>query len=307
LKADSNSSIPEVSPSPLQLAVAAKRRLRFLLLGSGDRRPQLIPESEKLRPLIEAAGDIVHTDLKFQHPVIDVEADMAIVVGGDGSILRAARAMDNNQVPVLGVNLGKLGFLAEIPPDSLGTALQQVINGQFKVAQHLMMRCQVWREDRLVADELGLNELAILGGPPFSIQTIDLYVDGELATSYTCDGLIISTPIGSTAHNLSAGGPILRKNLQAFVVSPISPHTLTVRPVVDTSERTYDIVVRNANESTSAVLDGRAICRLTERHRVRIIRAESKFQLVEVHGQNYYRTLREKLGWSGGIYSTPQS
>jgi NAD+ kinase len=130
---------------------------------------------------------------------------------------------------------------------------------------------------------------------------VDLYIDGELATTYSCDGLIISTPVGSTAHSLSTGGPILRKNLQAFVISPISPHTLTVRPLVDAADRVYEAVVREPNETTSVVVDGRTICRLTNRDRVQVRRAEPTFKMVEVAGQTYYRTLREKLGWGGNI------
>ena len=111
--------------------------------------------------------------------------------------------------------------------------------------------------------------------------------------------MIVSTPIGSTAHNLSAGGPILRKDLQAVVVSPISPHTLTVRPVVDTADRVYEIVVSKPNESTCVVLDGQQLSKLTEKHRVRISRADSVFELIQVEGNSYYGTLREKLGWGG--------
>jgi NAD+ kinase len=117
--------------------------------------------------------------------------------------------------------------------------------------------------EQVVADELGLNETAVFSGPPFSMVHVDLYVDEELATSYSCDGLIISTPVGSTAHSLSAGGPILRKDLQAFVISPISPHTLTVRPVIDSADRMYEMVIREPNDATTVVVDGRPLCQLT--------------------------------------------
>ena len=124
------------------------------------------------------------------------------------------------------------------------------------MVDHLMLSCQVIRNGQSICQRLSLNEVAVLGGPPFSILEIDLYVDAELATTYSCDGLIISTPVGSTAHNLSAGGPILHKTLQAVVISPISPHTLTMRPVVDSAERTYAMVVREPREATSVVVDG---------------------------------------------------
>ena len=178
-------------------------------------------------------------------------------------------------------------------------ALLAVESGRYQVIDHLMLNCQIFENERQVFDGIGLNEVAVMGGPPFSIQYIDLFVDGELATTYSCDGLIVSSPIGSTAHNLSAGGPILRKNLQAIVVSPISPHTLTVRPVVDRAERVYDIVVREPNASSSAVMDGQVLSTLTSAHRVRVQTADVVFQLVEISGKGYYRTLREKLGWAG--------
>lgn len=277
-----------------------KGDLKFMLLGSGDRRQQLITEGERLKPLIERYGTIVFEDLCYQKE-IDTAADVAIVIGGDGSILRSAKQMGDRQIPVLGVNFGKIGFLADILPENFELALSAIASSNFRVVEHLMIRCRVFDGDRLVADELGLNDVAILGGPPFSIHYIDLYVDSELATTYSCDGLIISTPVGSTAHNLSAGGPILRKNLQAFVISPISPHTLTVRPVVDTADRTLEVLVQNPNASTSVVLDGQSLCQLTARHRVCVEKAESLFKTIEVSGQSYYRTLRNKLGWGGEI------
>ena len=276
------------------------RRPRFILLGSGE-RPSVLPEAARLRPILEQAGDVVLADFDFRQDLSAVQADLAVVLGGDGSILRAARQMRLNQIPVLGVNLGKLGFLADITPTELVTVLPEVCAGRFLMAEHLMFQVSVRRAGQLLHERLGLNETSILGGPPFSILNIDLYVDAELATTYSCDGLIVSTPVGSTAHNLSAGGPILRKNLQAFVISPISPHTLTVRPVVDTADHVYEMVVREPNEATSVVVDGQVLCRLTPDDRVRVVRAEATFKMLEVRGHGYYRTLREKLGWGGTI------
>jgi NAD+ kinase len=269
------------------------------LLGAAD-RPRILEEVNQLLPEIEKHLEVVHISLNAKDE-LNFEADLVLVFGGDGSILRAANQMAARQLPVVGVNLGKLGFLADMLRDSLLTFLPDICAGKCKVVEHLMFRCQVLRDDDVIHDELGLNETAILAGPPFSMVYVDLYVDGELATTYSCDGLIISTPVGSTAHSLSTGGPILRKNLQAFVISPISPHTLTVRPMVDAADRIYEAVVREPNETTSVVVDGRTICRLTERDRVQVRRAEPTFKMVEVAGQTYYRTLREKLGWGGNI------
>ena len=274
-------------------------RPKALILGSGDRKPELIPAAARLRPEIERFVDIACVDFAYQENLSCSEADLAIVLGGDGSILRAARQMAQNQLPVLGVNLGTLGFLADTPPSEVASALEKYVAGDFQLVNHLMIRVEVFHGDKRTHDALALNEAAILGGPPFAIQRIGLSVDGEKATVYSCDGLIISTPVGSTAHNLSAGGPILRKDVDALVISPISPHTLTVRPVIDTADRIYEIVVNEPNESTSLVVDGQPVERLTAEHRVRITRAEPVFQLIEITGRNYYRTLREKLDWRG--------
>jgi NAD+ kinase len=137
--------------------------------------------------------------------------------------------------------------------------------------------------------------------PSFALVDLELYVDGELATTYSCDGLIISTPVGSTAHSLSAGGPILRKTMSAFVISALNPHTLTVRPVVDDADRLLEVHVPNCHEATALVVDGQLACALQAGDRVRVERARPSFYLVEVPGHNYYRTLREKLGWSGRL------
>ena len=275
-------------------------RPRVILLGAA-RDTEL---RSRLRTSIEQHADIVLTDFEGRRDLSDVPADLVVVMGGDGSILHAARQMGTRQLPVLGVNLGKLGFLAALPPEDLAAVFEQVCAGRFEIVDHLMLRCTVHGPEGLLHEQLGLNEAAVLGGPPFSILNVDLYVDAILATTYSCDGLIISTPVGSTAHSLSAGGPILRKSLQAFVISPISPHTLTVRPVVDSADRVFEMVVREPNEATSVVVDGRVLCHLEPAQRVRVERAAPSFRMIEAVDQNYYRTLRDKLGWGGNIRGT---
>jgi NAD+ kinase len=254
-----------------------------------------------LQPVIEQHADLVLCDFQRREDLREVKADFAVVLGGDGSILHAVQQLGENQLPVLGVNLGKLGFLAALSPDEFTRVFPHVCAGDCRIVDHLMLACTVLRHGEPIRHQLGLNEMAILGGPPFSMMDIDLYVDSVLATTYSCDGLIISTPVGSTAHNLSAGGPILRKSLQAFVISPISPHTLTVRPVVDRADRVYELIVEQPRASASVIVDGCAVCQLEPSDRVRVCRAEPQFRMIEVGGQNYYQTLREKLGWRGHI------
>lgn len=227
-------------------------------------------------------------------------ADLVVVLGGDGSILQAARWMGYEQVPVLGVNLGRLGFLADVPRQDVPEALQEIAAGRFQLVDHLMFECEVLRDDRVIQQELGLNETSILAGPPFSMIEIRLDVDGEPAAAYRADGLVVSTPVGSTAHNLSAGGPIVRKDIDAFVVTPLNPHALTNRPVVDSAARCYEIRVPEPNPGSACVVDGRVVTSLMPGDRVRIRRATPRFVLVETARHGYYRTLREKLGWAGG-------
>jgi NAD+ kinase len=278
-----------------------------MLLGSQSKAG--ISAATDLQALIKPHADITLVDLdgtaclddSDKGDVQPCDVDFAIVLGGDGSILRAARQMGMHQVPVLGVNLGHLGFLADLLPDHFADVFPAVCAGACKIVDHLMFTCQVRRENRVLAETLGLNEAAVHGGPPYSILKVDLYIDGELATTYSCDGLIVSTPVGSTAHSLSAGGPIVRKDLQAFVIAPISPHTLTVRPVVDSATRVYEMVVPQPHEATSIVVDGQVLHSLAAGDRVTVQRAKPSFQLIEVPGLGYYRTLSDKLGWGGTI------
>jgi NAD+ kinase len=280
--------------------MAAKRPPRVMILADGT-RPALRAAVDRLRPTIERHLDVVEVSLDFLADLGKCDAELAIVLGGDGSILRAAHQMGFEQKPVLGVNLGKLGFLAALQPEQLEAVLPEIAAGEHRVVEHLMFECTATRRGKLLCEALGLNETSVLAGPPFSMIDVELHVDGELATTYSCDGLIVSTPVGSTAHGLSVGGPILRKNLQAFVIVPIAPHTLTHRPVVDSADRTFELAVPEPNEGTSLVVDGHVLCKLESADRVKIVRSRATFQLVEVSSQAYYRTLHEKLGWGGQL------
>lgn len=275
-----------------------RERPRVALLGAGD-RPNVAERAEELRDCVAQHAEIVCFDLEGRLDLSQIDADFAVVLGGDGTMLRTVKQLHSRALPVLGVNMGKLGYLAAVPPEGLDEAMQAVVAGRCRVVSHLMFRSRIFRDGEASHDVVGLNESAILAGPPFRILKVDLYIDSELATTYSCDGLIISTPVGSTAHSLSAGGPILRNNLQAFVVLPISPHTLTVRPVVDTADRVFEAVVEDPNEGTTLVVDGREVGILQPGDRVRVERAEAAFLTIELLTQNYYRTLREKLGWGG--------
>jgi len=292
---------------------APPSRLHAMLVGPAG-LDGIDAEAERIRGLLESRGHVVDCRLASRDAWGDgrfetgsaseidlARLDLVLVLGGDGSILRTARWMAYDQVPVLGVNLGTLGFLADFSREEVAAALDEIAAGRFRFVEHLMFECEVLRDGGSVACELGLNEASLLAGPPFSMIEIGLHVDGELATTYRADGLIVSTPVGSTAYNLSAGGPIVRKDIDAFVFTPLNPHTLTNRPVIDSAARVYELVVPRPNAGSACVVDGRVIAPLAPGDRVRVRRARPRFTLIETHQHGYYRTLREKLGWGGGL------
>lgn len=273
-------------------------RPRIIVVGSGQ-KPAVASAAAATRELIEAHAEVVVWDLAFATNLNDVDADWALVFGGDGSILRAVNQMAYRQRPLLSVNLGKLGFLAGVRLDELPAVLPQVCNGQLRVVEHLMFECSLMRNDETQWTELGLNEVAILSGAPFTMLDVNLHIDKELVTTYSCDGLIIATPVGSTAHCLSAGGPILRKDLDTFVITPLNPHTLTMRPLVDSADRVFELSVPSRNSGVHLVIDGRDRGLLKPGDRICIRRAKPRCTMFEPPGRSYYRTLREKLGWNG--------
>ena len=278
----------------------------------GDRRPRTVvlgipgrdnveQEWRRLRPAVADSAEIVAEDFASEFEFGGADVDLVIVLGGDGSILRAARRMGEVQRPVLGVNCGHLGFLAALSPDDFLDVWSRVCQGQFKLREHVMLTASVLRGGKVIASQTALNEAAILAGAPFAILDIDLFADGEWATRYRSDGLIIATPVGSTAYNLSAGGPIVRRHMKAVIISPLSPHTLTYRPVVDASSTVFELTVVDPERETCLVVDGNVIHCLEEGDRVRITEAAETFKMLSVPGQNDYRTLREKLGWGGSV------
>ncbi|EMI45826.1 NAD(+)/NADH kinase [Rhodopirellula sp. SWK7] len=273
---------------------------RIIVIGTPERQ-RVQSAWRRLRPVVSGSATLIAEDFAFDYQFTGDDADLVIVLGGDGSILQSARQMGSHQIPVLGINCGRLGFLAALSPEDFLDAWPKVCSGDFAVIDHLMLQVEIVRGETVIAEQLALNEAAVLSGPPFQILDIDFYTDGELATQYRCDGLIIATPVGSTAHSLSAGGPIVRRQLQAIVISPISPHTLTYRPVVESADTSLEFTVTEPQETTCILVDGRILGKLEDGDRVRVNRAPVSFRMLRVPGQNDYRTLREKLGWGGSV------
>lgn len=269
--------------------------LKIFILGNAQ-RPGVTTQSEKLLPLLKKHFEVVLVDLEQKEDLSKHKADLTFVLGGDGAILRAARQMGYNQIPVLGINLGRLGFLADINTTELEECISDISNENFRVTNHLMFECLTDAKNK-TGPFLGLNEISIHAGAPFHMIEIALIVDNETVCTYMADGLIMSTPIGSTAYNLSAGGPILNQEIEAFVINPICPHVLTSRCVVDSSSKVYNLVMNKVTEGTSLVIDGQEKIPLIKGSKVTFKKAPVKFQLAKVPHKNFYKTLREKLNW----------
>ncbi len=270
--------------------------MKLYVLGNAQ-RPGVTEEATRLLPFLRGHCEVLIDDLCQECDLAVLPpADLALVLGGDGAILRAARQMGYRQVPVLGVNLGRLGFLADLSPEQLRSCFPQVCRGDYRVTRHLMYECVIEGEGP-AQTILGLNEVAFHSLPPFGILDLEVALDGVPVAQLSGDGLIVSTPIGSTAHNLSAGGPILGQELQAFVLTPICPHALTHRPVVESADHAYTVTVGRGGDQAAVIIDGQEMVPLSPRHRVTVRRAPVTFALVKVPGHSFYQTLRDKLRW----------
>ncbi len=273
--------------------------MKIYVLGNAH-RSGVAEEVERCLPWLREHCEVITVDLRQQSDLSQLPpAQLALVFGGDGAILRAARQMGYQQIPVLGVNLGRLGFLADISPVELTTCFAHVLHGRFQVARHLMFECVIEAADGKAVGPpvLGLNEAVVHNVAPFHILDLELEMEGLAMSRFSGDGLIVSTPVGSTALNLSAGGPILGQELQAFVITPLCPHTLTYRPIVVTADKTYTIRLCRDADNAVVIVDGQEAIPLTNHHRVLVRRAPVSFQLVKVPGRNFFQTLRDKLHW----------
>lgn len=281
------------------MAVVTSFRLAMVARDSSDRVDEA---RRKLGEFLHAQPGIAVTEFASTEMITQGKEpfDLVIVLGGDGTILRTCRQLGDRQSPMLGVNLGRLGFLADLSPEQFIGKFPQIARREFQVGHHLMFECRLIRTRGPSETYLGLNETTIQTGSALRMLNIELRIDAELVTNYSCDGLIVSTPVGSTAHSLAAGGPILRQDLQAFVITPISPHTLTNRPLVDRADCVYELRMPVVPEGATLVIDGQIKRPLQAGDRVEIRKAAVTFQLARLSGHNYYDTLHRKLNWGGG-------
>lgn len=271
---------------------------RLLLLGD-SRKPGIAPTVQALTPWLRSVARVVSTDLTNRLPLTRVRADLALVFGGDGSILATARRLAGNPIPVLGVNLGKFGFLTEVQIDEIKAGVQQFLTGKASLARRMLLDCTIERSGRRIGRFAALNDAVVTRGAISRMVRLRIFVGDEEVTRFAGDGLIISTPVGSTAHSLSAGGPIVHPDIRAFVMTPICAHTLSMRPLVIPVDKPITVEVVQRPEEIVLTIDGQVSTYLREGDRVRVGAARKSFALVQLGRRTYFDVLHRKLSWGG--------
>ena len=227
--------------------------------------------------------------------------DFALSVGGDGTFLTSAAAIGNKNIPILGVNCGHLGFLAEVQTDDLDDILQKLVAGEYTIEQRSLLKVSVLDKDGFAREDLvmspnALNEIAILKQGLTNMLTIETKVNGELLHTYHSDGLVIATPTGSTAYNLSIGGPLVVPQSKGILLTPIAPHSLTVRPIVMPEDWKFDFRISSRYDSFMVSVDGRSQSLSTDMS-LHVERAPYTVKLVQIGDNSFLKSLRTKLNW----------
>lgn len=224
------------------------------------------------------------------------ELDLVVVLGGDGTLLSAARVTAAIDVPLLGVNLGSLGFLTDVPLPSLYPMLEAIAEGRAAVEHRALMQCDLLRGDKVRGRYLVFNDAVVNKTALARLNTYDLYIDKAFVSSYRADGMIVATPTGSTAYSLSAGGPVLMPTVKALVITPVAPHALTHRPLIVPDSVEIEITLRSQEEVAYLSLDGQPGLDLRDGDRVRCRRSEHNVNIFRT-GRDFFEALRSKLKW----------
>jgi NAD+ kinase len=244
---------------------------------------------------VECIGALAGTSLKREE--LPGRADLLIVLGGDGTLLSAARLAAERKVPILAVNLGGLGFLTTVSQDEIYVMLEEIFSNQHRISERVMLEAEIVRGGAVIRRQIALNDAVLNKAALARIMDLELRIDGQYVTTYKADGLILSTPTGSTAYSLAAGGPIVYPIVEAFVVTPICPHTLTNRPLVIPDSAKIEIDFKAENDSVFLTLDGQIGVELFQGDRIQLCKAPEKLYLVRPARKRYYEILRNKLKW----------
>lgn len=221
--------------------------------------------------------------------------DFALSVGGDGTFLTTASLVGHLDIPILGINCGHLGYLAEVQTENIDAVLDQLITNNYTIEQRRMLEVTCQQEGK-IASPFALNEVAILKSGLSSMITVDVTLNGEFLHNYKADGLLIATPTGSTAYNLSVGGPLLDPHVNAIILTPVATHSLNIRPLVVLDDSKIDIKIASRNGNYMLSVDGRSQV-LNQDLSLHIERSQRTIKLVRIHGQNFMQSLKDKLNW----------
>jgi NAD+ kinase len=251
----------------------------------------------KIRALVERKGQVLDATLGRLDPKIAAAADRMIVLGGDGTILAAARAMGHRQVPLIGINMGKLGYLAAFNPDELETQIDRVLTDDSLIGSRMMLAVTVSSGGQEKLTSIAVNDCVVQAGPPFRMIALSLCLNGSELTHIVGDGIIVATPVGSTAYNLSAGGPILQPTVKGIAITPICAHSLTHKPLVVDETVAVQITPERINEGTCVIMDGQNMLPVRMGDTVTVRRSPHSFLLVENPRYPPWYTLVAKLKW----------
>ncbi len=229
-------------------------------------------------------------------------ADMVISFGGDGTILSTVRKVGASGLPILGVKMGGMGFLAELMPDELFTALPKILQGQYELVERMVLAAEIEQQEN--SHFFALNDFVVDKGGGSRMIRLKTFIDNEFLNTYIADGLIISTPTGSTAYSLAAGGPIMLPSMDAIIISPISPHTLGARPVVIPGDKVVRIKLESSTQQVNLSGDGQVAMELNPGNQAIIKRAEHRIRLVTFGHRSFYDVLRSKLNWGEDVRET---
>ncbi|MDO8683889.1 MAG: NAD(+)/NADH kinase [Armatimonadota bacterium] len=246
----------------------------------------------------EAAALINRMDIAASEDEVS-SADMIVVLGGDGTILRAARMASPKNTPILGVHLGQYGFITEIHPPNVKEALERTLRGDYQVSERLMLKAGLIRDGREIAAHIALNDAVVAKGPLARLLRLHTYVNEKYIATYAADGIIVSTPTGSTAYSLSAGGPVVNPNVDVLIITPICPHTLNARSLVIPGSESVQIVIEcdRDEEGMMLTIDGQSGIALQSSDKVDIRRAEHPAKIVFWDTWSFYDKLQSRLRW----------
>lgn len=272
-------------------------------------RPETIREVKHIVEFLQLRGvnvvlsqELRHDAFNREYPSLedyiahsDDSIDFALSVGGDGTFLTTASLVGHLDIPILGINCGHLGYLAEVQTDTIDAVLDQLITNSYTIEQRRMLEVTCQQGGKIVSP-YALNEVAILKSGLSSMITIDVSLNGEFLHKYKADGLLIATPTGSTAYNLSVGGPLLDPHVNAIILTPVATHSLNIRPLVVLDDSKIDIKISSRNGNFLLSVDGRSQV-LNQDIQLHVERAQRTIKLVRINGQNFMQSLKDKLNW----------